>query len=137
MKFWPLNCYYKRFNWKIWLAERFLKLYHRSFKIKNTCCWSLQKWSKIELCLPPIILSKIFDRSIYGIATWNSWEKIKLVIPCEQNYVAWLVKNSKTVSSKLMWKISLSVYFFVQASRQASTRPLVFLSQIFLYFPAF
>ena len=43
------------------------------------------------------------------------WEKIKLSIPHEQNYMAWLVKNSKTVFSKFTWKISLSV-----AGEQAS-----------------
>ena len=36
-------------------------------------------------------------------------EKIKLAMPREKNYAAWLVKNSKTVFSKLTRKISLSV----------------------------
>ena len=62
--------------------------------------------------------------------------KIKSAIPREQNYVAWLVKNGKTVFSKLTWKISLSVSG-KQATRQASTRPGVFLSQNFRYFTSF
>ena len=33
-------------------------------KKKNTCCRILQKWSEIELYPPPMVLSKIFDRSI-------------------------------------------------------------------------
>ena len=52
---------------------------------------------------------------------WNSREKIKSAIPREQNYAAWLVKNGKTVFSKLTRKI-LSVSG-EQASRQASARP--------------
>ena len=35
--------------------------------------------------------------------------KKKSAIACGQNYLAWLVKNSKTVFNKLTWKISLSV----------------------------
>ena len=56
-------------------------------------------------------------------------------IPCEQNNATWLVKNCKTAFSKLT-KISLPVSG-KQMSRQASNQPLVFLSQIFTYFPAF
>ena len=53
MKFWPLNSYYKRSDWKIWLAERFSEaLTSKLWSKKNTCCWSLQKWSEIELCSP-------------------------------------------------------------------------------------
>ena len=63
-------------------------------------------------------LSKIFDRSIQRIATWNSREKIKTTIPREQNYTAWLVKNGTTVSSKLTRKICSSV-----SSEQATRRP--------------
>ena len=37
------------------------------------------------------------------------WEKIKSTIPREQNHASWLVKNCKTVFSKLTWQISLSV----------------------------
>ena len=50
---------------------------------------------------PTMVLSKIFNKAIWGKAIWNSWEKIKLAIPREQDYVAWLVKNEKTVFSKL------------------------------------
>ena len=103
---------------------------------KNTYCRSLPKWSKIELYSPPYGMIKNLWQSIQGIATWNSREKIKSAIPREQNYVAWLVKNGKTVFSKLTRKISLSVSG-EQASRQAIAQPGVFLSQNFRYFPAF
>ena len=63
-------------------------------------------------------------------------EKLKSAIPQEQNYVAWLVKNGKTVFSKLTWKISSSVSG-EQADRQASTWPGIFLSRNFRYFPVF
>ena len=48
MKFWPLNSYYKRSDWKTWLADRFSegltsKLWNKK---KNRCYWSLQKSSK-------------------------------------------------------------------------------------------
>ena len=60
---------------------------------------------------------KNLDRSIQGMVMWNSQEKIKTAMPREQNYAAWLVKNSKTVFSKLTQKISLSV-----SGEQASKR---------------
>ena len=46
---------------------------------------------------------------------FNSRENMKSAIPREQNCTTWLVKNNKTVFSKLMQKISLSV-----SSKQAS-----------------
>ena len=67
-----------------------------------------------------MVLSEIFDRSIQCIATWNPREKIKSAIPREQNYAAWLVKNGKTVFSKLTRKISGQY----QASRQAGKQAL-------------
>ena len=82
-----------------------------------------------------MVLSKIFDWIIFGRAMWNSREKIKSAIPREQNYAAWLVKNGKTVFSKLTQKISLSVSG-EQASRRANTCSILFLSQIFRYFQA-
>ena len=57
----------------------------------------------------PVVLSKIFDKPILGIATWNLRGKIKSEIPREKNYVSWFVKNGKTVFSKLTRKISLSI----------------------------
>ena len=113
-------------------------LQHLSFKIKKT--YLLLKLAEMEqnwiTLTPYIVLSKIFNRSIHVIATWNSQEKIKLTILHEQNHVPWLVKNDKTVFSKLMWQISLSVSGN-QVSRQAKTWLLAFLSQIFRYFPDF
>ena len=49
---------------------------------------------KLNYVHPPMVLLKIFDRSIYGIATWISCEKIKYTIPHEQNHMPWLVRNS-------------------------------------------
>ena len=100
--FWPLNPYYKRSDWKPWLALT-SKLWN-----KKKYCWSLTKWSEIELYSLPMVLPKIFNRSIQGIAMGNLWEKIKSAIPRYQNCAAWLVKND-TVFSKLMLKISLPV----------------------------
>ena len=110
MKFWPLNSYYMRSDWKIWLAKRFYealtsKLWNKKIHAAEAC----RNGAKLNYVHPPMVLSKIFNRSIWGIAMWNSWEKIKLAIPCKENYVTWLVKNGKTVFSKLTRKISLSV----------------------------
>ena len=80
-----------------------------------------------------VALSKIFDRSILGIATWNSPVKIKSAIPREPNYVGWFIKNSKQFSVNSRGKF---IYQY-QASRRANTGPLVFLFQIFIYFPVF
>ena len=49
--------------------------------------------------------------------------KNKLAVPREQNYAAWLVKNGKTVFSKLTHIISLLVSG-EQASRQAGKQVL-------------
>ena len=127
---------------EIWLknltSRTFLKLQHLSFK-KEKKKNLLPKLSEMErnwIMITPQCLSKIFDRYLYVTATWNSHEKIKSTIPCEQNHVPWLVKNGKPVFSKLMRQI----YFFVsgkQVSRQANTWPLAFLPQIFKYFPVF
>ena len=65
--------------------------------------------AKLNYVHPSLVLSKIFDRSIYVIATWNSQEKIKSAIPHGQNHTPWLIKNGKTFFSKLMQQISLSV----------------------------
>ena len=111
MKFWPLNPYYKRCDWKTWLEKAFLKLQHLTFKIKKS--YLLPKLAEMEwnwiMFAPPMVLSKIFNRSIYIIATWNSQEKIKSTIPHKQNHTSCLVKNGKTVFSKLTQQISLSV----------------------------
>ena len=40
--------------------------------------------------------------------TWNSQKKRKLAIPREQNYLAWLMKNNKTVFSKRIMLNSLA-----------------------------
>ena len=130
----------KRWNfgfWKTWLLERFSEaLTSKLWNKKNTCCQSLQRWSEMELCSPPYGFVKNYLRiylrwnylsKIY--LTWNSREKIKSAIPREQICVAWLVKNGKTVFSNLTQKAFLSLSG-EQASRGASTWPLIFLSQI-------
>ena len=109
MKFWTLNPYY------------FLMLTSKLRSKKNTRCWSLQKWSKFKLYSPPYSLIKNFWQiHLRERAMWNLREEIKSVKPCEQNYVAWLVKNSKKVFRKLMQKMSLSVSG-EKARRWAST----------------
>ena len=136
VKFWPLNPYDKRSDWKTWQAERFSEgLTSKLWNEKNTYCRSLPKWSKIKLYSPPYDLIK----NLWQIHSRDSHVEFtgkKSAIPHEQNYVAWLVKNGKTVFSKLTRKISLSVSG-KQASRKSSSRPGVFLSQNFRYFPAF
>ena len=138
MKFWPLNPYYKRLNWKTYLAKIFSEaLTSNLWNKKVHTAEAYRDGAKFNYIHPPMVLSKIFDRSIQGIATWwKSREKIKLEIPCEHYYANWLVKNGKTVFSKLTRKISLWVSG-KQTSWQANARPAVFLSQNFRYFPAF
>ena len=54
MKFWPLNSYYNRSNWKTRLSERFSDaLTSKLWNKKKTCCGGLQKWSEVELYSPP------------------------------------------------------------------------------------
>ena len=110
MKFWPFNPYYKRSDWNTSLAKRFSEILMSKLRNKNTYCQSLLKWSEIEL-YSPSWYSLI--RNLWQIHSRHSHVeftgKIKLTIPPQQNYVAWLVKNSKTVFSKVMQKISLSV----------------------------
>ena len=139
VKFWPLNPYYKRSNWKTKLAERYSevvtsKLWNKKIHIY---CQSLPKWSEIELYSLYGMIKSLWhihsrDRHVEFTGKNTTWS----AIPREQNHVAWLVKNDKTVFSKLTWKISLSVSG-KQASRQASARPGAFLSQNFRCFPYF
>ena len=86
---WITNIY--AFNWK-----------------KRHAAEAYRNEGKLNYVHPPMVLLKIFERSIYGIATWISREKIKYTIPHEQNHMPWLVRNSKTVFSKLTGQISLS-----------------------------
>ena len=60
--------------------------------------------------------------------------KIKLTAPHEQNHGPSLVKTGKAIFSKLTWKISLLVSG--EQAREHLTL-IVFLSQIYRYFPAF
>ena len=60
---------------------------------------------------------------------WNSWEKIKSPIPCEQNYVALQDKNNKTVFSKLTQNIYSSISG-EQASRQANIMYFLFWANV-------
>ena len=110
MKFWPLNPYYKRSDWKTWLAERISEALTSNFSNKkNTCCRSLQKWREIELYSPPYG----FIKNLRQIQLRNSHMKFtgkkKSAIPHEQNYATWFVKSDIIVFSKLTRKISLSV----------------------------
>ena len=100
---------------EIWLknltSRAFLKLQHLSFKIKKipAAGRACRNGAKLNYVHPPMVLSKIFSRSVYVIAPWNWQEKIKLVIPHEQNHAPWLVENGKTVFNKLIQQISLPV----------------------------
>ena len=79
--------------WKNLTSRKIFKV------LKVFCCQSLQKWSKIELCSPPYIFIQNLQQSHLRDSHMKFMGKIKSIIPCEQNYVAWLVKNSKTVFS--------------------------------------
>ena len=110
MKFWPLNPYYKRSDWKTWLAERFSEaLTSKLWNKKNTCCQSLRRNGAKLIIFTSYGFIKNLQWSIKETTAWKSQEKIKSAIPQEQNCTAWLVKNGKTAFSKLTWKISLSV----------------------------
>ena len=85
MTFWPLNLYYRRSDWGTWLSETFpealtSKLWNKK---KIHAAEAYRNGAKLNYVNPPKTLSRIFDRSIYGIATWNSRERIKSLIPRE------------------------------------------------------
>ena len=133
VKFWPLNPYYKRSDWKTLLAESFSEAL--TSKLWNKKKYILPKLTEMErnwIIFTPYgtikNLWQIHSRDCHVEFT----AKIKSAIPREQNYAAWLVKNGKTVLSKLTRKISLSVSG-EQASRQTSARPGAFLSQNFRF----
>lgn len=64
-KFWFLSIYYKRFDLKTWLSERFPEaLPPKLWNKKIICSRSLQNEENINYVQPPVVLPKIFDRSI-------------------------------------------------------------------------
>ena len=124
----------KRSNW---LGESFSEA--PTSKPQNRKKYLLPKLAEMEqnwIMFTPLWFYPKSSMIHYVIAMWNSWEKIKSAIAHEWNHVPWLVKNGRALFSKLKRQISLSVSG-EQVSRQASTWPLAFLSQIFKYFPAF
>ena len=65
---------------------------------------------------PPLDLTRILLKSYYKRNDRRKFpEKYKWLIPCEINRATWLVKNGKTLFSKLMQKLS-----WHEARRQAS-----------------
>ena len=136
MKFCPLNPYYKRSDLKTCLSERFSeaplsKLWNKKYMWPKV---TEMEWNWIMFTPLGGFIKNL--RSIYRIAMWNSHDKIRPTILCEQNFMVWLVKKGKTVFNKLLQQVPFSVSA-KQASRQANSWSLVFLSQIFRYFPAF
>ena len=122
---------------RVVISESFSKaLTSKLWNKKNTWCQNLQKLKKNWIITAPYGSIKSIWLIHLREGHTKFMGKIKLAILHEQNYAAWLVKNSKKVFSKLTWKISLSVSG-EQAVKWAGTWPLVFLSQIFRYFPAF
>ena len=79
MKFWPLSSYHKRSD--------LLKLFIFEIKKIHTA-QAYQNGVKLNYIHPLQFYKKIFNRSIQAIAKWNSQEKIKSIIPHEQN--TWL-----------------------------------------------
>ena len=109
---------------------RTLKLWNKKYLLVQ----SLQNWSKIELCSPRYGFIKIFWQIHLRDGHMKFMgKKIKTALSHEQNCAAWLVKNGKTVFSKLTENFVCQY----QVSRQAITWPLVFLSQIFRHSPVF
>ena len=78
-----------------------------------------------------MVLSKISDRSIQGIATCNSQEKIKSAIPCEQSY------NLIGQKQQHSFQYTHTENFFVSIRQAGKCSPCSFLSQEFRYFPIF
>ena len=94
----------------------------------------MPKWSETELYSPLYGFIKTFNRSIQGIATWNSREKSQLYHVSKIAQLDWS-KTAKQFSVNSGRKfLSLSGK---QATRKASAWPAVFLSQNFRYFPVF
>ena len=60
-KFWPLDPYYKRSDWKIWLAERFSEAV--TSKLWNKKKQVYRNGAELNYIHQPMVLSKIFDRS--------------------------------------------------------------------------
>ena len=97
-------------------------------KEKNTCCqMKLTEMEQNWVIFTPYGLIK----NIWRIHLRES--HVKFMGKNKVGKMTWLVKNGKSVFSKLMWKISLSD----QLRRRANTWPLVFLSQVFRCFPVF
>ena len=135
MKFWPLNPYYKRSDWKTWLAERFSEaLTSKLWNKKNTCCQSLQKWSQIELYSLPYG----FIKNLRQIQLRDSHVKFKGKTKVGNYHMSKITRLDWSKTAKQFSVNSCRKFLCqYQASRWASTWLLVFLCQIFKYFPAF
>ena len=122
---------------KTWLAERFSEALRS--KLWNKRRYMLPKLTKMEqnwIIFTPYGFMKDLRQIHQRDSHMKFTGKNKVGNTTWAKLHAWLVKNSKTVFSKLTQKIYLSVSS-EKASRQASTWPLVVISQIFRYFLAF
>ena len=82
MKFWPLNHYCKRPNWKTRLSERFSytltsKLWNNNKK-KNKLLKLVAKWSEIELYSPPYGFIKNLRQNHPRDSHLKLWRKNKV-----------------------------------------------------------
>ena len=88
MKFWPLNPYYKRFDWKTWLSERFseaptIKLWNKQEK------YMLPKLTEIEpnSILPPKITGRgrgfLFLKFDQRGGSWKNCSEIGVLLKRE------------------------------------------------------
>ena len=110
MKFWPLNPYEKRSEWKTQLSERFSEaLTSKLWNKKNVCWRSLQKWAEIELCSTPYDFIKNLPHIFLKDSHRKFMGQNEVHNTSVQNCMTWLVKKGKTVFSKVTLKISLSV----------------------------
>ena len=78
MKFWPLNPYHKRSDWKTWLTESFSEA--PTSKLQNNkkipAVEACRNGAKLNYVHPPMVLSKIFDRSINSHVNFTGKNKV-------------------------------------------------------------
>ena len=70
MKYWPLNSYYKRSDWEIWLAERFFEVLTSNLwnKKKIHTAEAYRNGVKLDYIHPPMV--KFTGKNEVGNITW-------------------------------------------------------------------
>ena len=119
MKFWPLNPYYKRFDWKTWLSERFseaptIKLWNKQEK------YMLPKLTEIEpnSILPPKITGRgrgfLFLKFDQRGGSWKNCSEIGVLLKREVLLEKGGFQSALSVFlQKSMFSLLLEYIFFV------------------------